>query len=583
MGNLQGSCLLVFFSEKSNNTGDFIWRPEVRSILGQSLSIFLILGFAQASPRDARYREDFEDVFWFLVAGDVHVGQRMFGGTQDTDNLRWLTGEAYQVVRPRFIFICGDLVDGTNGGLIPIKQWDSEWQEYRGILDDNGMNADILVDLPGNHDQYSDKGLTYYRRYSIQGSFDDQTQHSIVYQTAHGLYHFMAIATPGNDGAPWPADNASIDPNELDFIREKLREHANANLHLFFGHHPIKYHGDVLTNTLGEGTSAMLDLFNQYEVVAYFFGHTHHYYMKFHDRTLFANVTSLGKSDSKNVMLAAIDHDSLSVRAFDARKWPMVLITAPADKGLGGGNPYAYYVPQGWKTAPVRALAFGWPKPLSVAFRVDNGPWTNMVEVREGLYQGTFDASALQAGDHTLRVRANPWTDADHEITFEVREAMCSNGKDDDNDGWTDQDDPGCEGPWDDDEFNEMIQAEEALDESLTVENDVVDDYNEEIGSKDVVEPVETNLEEKREADEGVSRPEDDGIGEEEVRFSEEWDEHPLEGLEGVVEELQSNQVGAKGGGGCSASNGFTPNALAQVAITFLIYGYLWARRRRHS
>jgi predicted phosphodiesterase len=553
----------------------------MRSTFAMVLAIIFISGLALGSPRDARYREDFEDVFWFLVVSDSHVGENLSGGTQDTDNLRWVTGEAYQVVRPRFIFHCGDIVDGTNGGIIPIKQWDSEWQEYRGVVDDNGMNADVLVDLPGNHDQYTDKGLTHYRKYSIQGSKDDQTQHSIVHQTEHGLYHFMAIATPANDGAPWPADNASIDAGELDFIRQKMRDHADANLHLFFGHHPIKYYGDVLSNALGEGTSAMLDLFKQYEVVAYFFGHTHAYYMKFHDGTLFANVTSLGKSDSQNVMLAAIDHDSLSVRAFDARKWPMVLITAPSDKGLGDGNPYAYFVPQGWKNAPVRALAFGWPKPLSVAFRVDNGTWTEMIEVREGLYQGAFDASALQIGDHKLRVRANPWTDADHEITFEVREALCSNGKDDDNDGLTDEDDPGCEGPWDNDEFNEVVQADEGLDESVGGEEGNVDEFGEETGSNDMAEDAGSVAMEESQTGEAVQQ-EDVTHGADEISVLDVGEGDAWETMSDGVQELPQNTQGGKGGG-CSVSRKAEASVWFNLAIGNLLLWCLWARRRRRS
>lgn len=427
-------------------------------------TFFLLLAFplsarlATASPNDARYAEDPDDLFWFLVTADVHTGENLWGGTQDTENLTWLVGEAFQTIRPRFIFICGDLVDATHGGLIPKNQSSEEWSQYRNILDASGMTAETLVDIPGNHDQYCDKGLTFFKKYSIQGSSDGKTQHSLIHHGLAGDYHFLAVATPANDGACWPADNASLDPEELDFIRQAFNNNQNARLHFAFGHHGVKWGS---SNKVGEGAKDFLDLLQQYNVSAYFWGHTHEYFSEFHDGILFFNVRSLGKSDDRNVALAAVDHDSLSVRAFTARKWPFVLITAPADKSLGKGNPYAYVVPRTWSAAPVRALVFSQPSPQSVKFRVDNGPWTIMTEVRPGVYQATMNAAALPEGEHSLRVRADPWSDADHEIRFIVGITVCINGMDDDNDGLIDYpDDPGCENPADNDEYNTNVVAD---------------------------------------------------------------------------------------------------------------------------
>lgn len=424
-----------------------------------------------ASPSDAWYAEDTDYLFWFLVIADVHTGENLWGGTQDTDNLAWVVGEAFHAIAPRFVFICGDLVDATHGGLIPKAQSDDEWSEYRSVLEAAGMTPDVLVDLPGNHDQYCDKGLTHYRTFSMQGAVDDQTQHSIIYwphpptpgrlPMAHpltpagplapeGFYHFLAVATPGNDGACWPADNAGLDAAEMDFIKAALAANAGAALHFAFGHHGVHWGG---SNKVGEGGSAFRDLLKTHEVAAYFWGHTHDYLAEFHDGTLFFNVRSLGKNDDLNVALAAVDHDSLAVRAFTARRWPFVLVTAPADRSLGGGNPHAYTVPRSWASAPVRALVFSVPAPQGVRFRVDDGPWQGMAEVTPGVYQGAMDATGLAEGEHRLRVRADPWDDADHETRFLVGTTVCGNGQDDDGDGVTDfPDDPGCVNPADQDE-----------------------------------------------------------------------------------------------------------------------------------
>lgn len=437
-----------------------------RRIAAVGLGMLVAASSAAASPSDARYAEDTDHLFWFLVISDTHVGENLWGGTQDTDNLAWVVGEAFQTIQPRFVFNCGDLVDATHGGLIPKDQSDGEWSEYRSVLDGHGMTPDLYVDLPGNHDQYCDKGLTHYRTYSMSGSMDDQTQHSVVYQTPEGFYHFLAVATPANDGACWPADNAGLDPAEMDFIKAAFAANAGASLHFAFGHHGVHW-GE--SNKVGEGAGEFRDLLKHYEVAVYFWGHTHDYLSEFHDGTLFFNVRSLGKSEDRHVALAAVDHDSLSVRAFTARKWPYVLVTAPADRSLGGGNPHAYTVPRSWASAPVRALVFSLPPPEGVRFRVDDGPWQGMIEVAPGVYQGTMDATALSEGEHRLRVRADPWDDADHETRFLAGTTVCGNGQDDDADGLTDfPDDPGCQNPADQDEQNPppLPDPEPAADEA---------------------------------------------------------------------------------------------------------------------
>lgn len=464
---------------------------SVAVILTSCLGIFSV----RASPADAWYAEDFDDMFWFLVIADTHVGQNLWGGTQDTDNLAWVVGEAFQVIQPRFIFVCGDLVDGTHGGLIPKNQSDEEWSQYRSILDAHKMTPAVYVDAPGNHDQYCDKGFKYYRKYSIQGSANDTTQHVVVHNGQRGFYHFLTVATPGNDGACWPADNAGLDAAELDFIRTALASSEGARLRFAFGHHGVRW-GE--SNKVGEGASEFRQLMQKYQVAAYFWGHTHAYLSEFHDGTLFFNVRSLGKNDDRNVALAAVDHDSLAVRVFTARKWPFVLITAPANRALGGGNPYAYKVPRAWATAPVRALAFSLSPPQGVRFRVNDGPWQAMSEVRPGVYQGTMDATTLNEGEHRLRVRADPWNDADHEIRFLVGTTICSNGNDDDQDGLVDfPDDPGCLNLADEDEQDpppvpepeppaeEVGQGTEPTPEEVVSEENVAD-HEEEVTLPDL-------------------------------------------------------------------------------------------------
>ena len=77
--------------------------------------------------------------------------------------------EARQVINPQFIVNTRRPVDSTNGGIIPDGPYQEEWDAYRQILVDAGMNPDFYYDMPGNHDAYNDKTFAYYHANSIQG------------------------------------------------------------------------------------------------------------------------------------------------------------------------------------------------------------------------------------------------------------------------------------------------------------------------------------------------------------------------------------------------------------------------------
>ena len=88
--------------------------------------------------------------------------------------------------------------------------------------------------------------------------------------------------------------------------------------------------------------------------------------------------------------------------------WPVVLITAPMDRRLGGVvNPYAYTVTNG-ASNPIRALVFDQAAVTQVQFRVNGGTWLPMegVSGNPRLWQGAWDASALAEGEYTLEVQA---------------------------------------------------------------------------------------------------------------------------------------------------------------------------------
>ena len=197
-------------------SGDF--SPLLVMILW--VSFLSSLAFA---GQKAYYHPNADRLFWFMILSDTHIGADSY---QRAENLTWAVTQARQVIAPQFIVNTGDLTDSTNGGIIPNGPYQDEWDAYRQILEDAGMNSSFYYDMPGNHDAYNDETFAYYRANSIQGRATGTTQPSWTRQFPYGSYHFLGVCTPGNDGATfsiWPWDNfgdhAGLDEGELAFIQ----------------------------------------------------------------------------------------------------------------------------------------------------------------------------------------------------------------------------------------------------------------------------------------------------------------------------------------------------------------------------
>jgi predicted phosphodiesterase len=431
----------------------------------QKIIFFIVVfhcpGLFSFTPQSAFLSDDDDRIFWFLIISDTHIGENFSGGDQDTKNLAWALTEAYNAIKPAFVVNCGDLTDSTNGGLIPDGPHKEEWEAYINSVKSNGMNPSIYFDLPGNHDQYNDKELKFYKQYSLQGSNAGMTQFAWTLEFSFGKYLFVGVATCGNDGLPWPADNVSIDAGEMDFIVNAFESNADASLGFVLGHHPIA--------NFTQGLVDFRNLLENSKASAYIYGHTHDFLEKFQYGFQNFNIRSLGKSKDRNVGIVAVDGNGVSLKAFNVKDWPYVLITAPVDSALGEGNPYSYPVAKNSADNPLRVLVFSPYAVEKVEFSLDEGNWTSMNQITDQLWKSTFDCTGMKEGDHKATVRAKSnGKEKDDAIHFTVKNTACSNGTDDDSDGLTDFPyDPGCLSKSDDDEFNEIIIAEEAMNEDL--------------------------------------------------------------------------------------------------------------------
>jgi PKD repeat protein len=383
------------------------------------LLLFICSPSSASDPHSAYYSADSDKVFWFIQISDVHIGVR---GDRDSLNLEWVVTEAKNVINPTFIVVSGDLTDSTNGNWLgwPNGPYQEEWNQYKSILQNN-VDSSFYYDIPGNHDHYNDKYFSYYLANSIQGQATGKTQHSWTREFDFGKYHFLGINTADNTGSSfslsWPyGDYAGLDALELRFIELELQNHDNANLTLIFGHHPLAPTGSSTDTYVYYGGDDFIGFMDAYGSSLYGYGHTHVYSESFFtknmtDGVFYFNVASLGKSTENNYTIMAIDCDGLSAVTQTVKTWPVVLITAPMDRYLGGTlNPYSYTVPNG-SSNPIRALVFDKYPVQNVRYRIDAATaWEDMNPVSGNLpylWEASWNASALAEGEHSVEVQAS--------------------------------------------------------------------------------------------------------------------------------------------------------------------------------
>jgi hypothetical protein len=401
-------------------------RPSLRRwpLAAALVALMLAVAFSPSvagSPHSAVYSTANNQIFWFIHASDLHVGT---GGSTDSNNLSWLVTTAKNTINPSFIVVTGDLTDSTNDNWLgyPNGPYQVEWDQYKSIVDGR-VTADMYYDLPGNHDAYNDANFAYYVANSVQGRATGLKQHSWTRNFDFGLYHFLGVNTADNSGAPFSllppyGDYAGLDTSELSFINSSLATNTAAKLTLVFGHHPLVATGNPQDTYLYYGRDQFVGYLNTYKASLYGYGHTHASSESFYtsgmtEGVFYFNVSSLGKDSPNQFTVTAIDCNGIASVTQTVGAWPVVLITAPMDKNLGKNvNPYTYSVTNSTNN-PIRALVFDTGAVSQVQYRIDMaGSWYPMARTASNnpsyphLWEGTWNASALASGEHTIEVQA---------------------------------------------------------------------------------------------------------------------------------------------------------------------------------
>ncbi len=389
------------------------------SVAGLAAGVLFLSHGAQASdPTQATYSWDDSRIFWIMHISDSHVGAT-YDTYDDEAALRWGLGEAIDVVDPVMVWHTGDIVDGSPHGIVTSGQEDGEWILYRSVVDENSLTPDFYVDLPGNHDAYGDEGLTHYLQYSLNGSTYGKLTRSVLLSFPWGNYFLYGMATVDETGSRF-LEHPEITQEELDELDSELTANDSARLIFVLGHHTLEDPA-----RMDEAVAKM-----QQHHTFYFHGHVHAYGSYMDQGLVVSQVNSLGKANTDNLAVIAVDNDAVSYAATSSSDpWPFVVVTAPVSSRLDSGepNPYAYTVCNREQSVPVRVLVFDLNQVSAVT--VTAGASQEAALTRSNttpqLWTGSFDPSNLPEGEAVMTVNAYGSHPRTREIHFLVGDTTC--------------------------------------------------------------------------------------------------------------------------------------------------------------
>lgn len=341
--------------------------------------------------------------FVLMQLSDVHIGAQDFS----LNAFKLAINDIFPVIQPQLMSLTGDLVD--KGETL------SQWQSYRSVLDQAGLDFSTLYEQAGNHDAKGDDQLENFLSYTPTG------------QARSRLFGFRDIEYHGkiiriisiNTASAGVYDESFPNTKNLTgyFHRDQKNElmtliHAESilpDLSLIMGHHPMKTaNGLELFNT----DHYLEELIEETKAMAYFFGHVHREKLDHFNDCLMIQAPTLGNpallSTKPGFTLFSFDR-VIATKFIKLEKsdenatinWPIVFITYPMNADLPID---VSTLPKNMEGQILRAKVYA-PTSLSgaVEYRINEEAWKKM-EDRNGHFEAYF--STPDADRCTIEVRA---------------------------------------------------------------------------------------------------------------------------------------------------------------------------------
>jgi len=350
-----------------------------------------------------------DQLVWVLHVSDIHLDQSV---PERTAQLVRFCNETVRTVQPALVLATGDLTDGPDAALRQTSQVESEWQDYRRVLREHGMDDPAFwLDLRGNHDAYGVPSLNasqnMYRTYGVHGG---QHHYTVEYPMAYGGYRFVSLDLALDPGMlkPWTffaASPGDIDPVVQAIASPTLSNGQPVNHTFVLGHFPMA------TSSSRVPWRSMAPY-----VTAYFCGHLHTLGMY---RRMWAGYLELEVEDLKShkaYRLLAIDHDLVSFVDVYLDQWPLALVTNPKNSQfLSAKEPVGLIA----LSTHLRVLAFSPAGILKVNVTIEGAEYNLLpASVGSPVFVAPWNPAAFAPGLHQLSVQV---TDGDGNVVTQTQ------------------------------------------------------------------------------------------------------------------------------------------------------------------
>lgn len=304
----------------------------------------------------------------WLHVGDLHVTE------PELDNHRALQRIVADIDdrladQVDFVFLPGDNADqGTP----------AQYRLVREAID--RLRVPVRI-IPGDHD-FEPGALDAY--HAVLGAEPLPAAHVV----AGTLCLFLDIVSAGGGGPDF-----RVGDTQFAWLERQLRaaDRAARPVALFMHSYPAD---------LGPDADRMMALLADSQVRVIDMGHTHYNELANDGRVIYAATRSTGQIEegAAGYALMALDGDAVSWRFKPLESaWPLVMITAPADRRLATARSAVAPGP-----ATIRARVLGAPAIAGVTCRIDDAPAVPMRD-QAGLWSLDWTAAA---GAHRIVVRA---------------------------------------------------------------------------------------------------------------------------------------------------------------------------------
>lgn len=341
----------------------------------------------------------FENLFWFIQLSDTHFS--IFKDKKRGPDLMRFCDNQLSVIHPRFVLVSGDIVDAKSMDTFGSKQYREEWQIYKQVTDTCTKRVDgQWYETRGNHDVFDVPHFTssnnYYRQYSVQTKFRNQTSYMFDFKTDFGHYSFIAMDACLVPGPRRPFNFfGQLRDEDVKRLSEFSRKSHGSNLTIWFGHYPTSFIVYPNIRSLMSGG------------IAYLCGHLHTLgglveKMYTRQKTGMLELELGDWRDNRMFRVLAIDHDLLSFTDEIVEQWPIILITNP--KNAQFLAPRHEPLHRIGMSTHIRILVFN-PVALKYVNVSIDGQFIGSAEpVKDNLYVLAWEANKYSVGLHEIMV-----------------------------------------------------------------------------------------------------------------------------------------------------------------------------------